>query len=103
VQDTTLIEGLRREGAEWAEEQLIELGAIVGSEEAIQWGTDANTFTPVLHTHDRYGHRIDEVSFHPAWHHLMRTSITVGTHALSWCAARPGAQVARTITPKGTA
>lgn len=97
-QDATLVESVQREGAGWATEQLTELGRIAGSEEAIQWGFDANTITPVLHTHDRTGQRIDEVTFHPAWHHLMRTSIGAGAHALSWRESLPARQVARAAT-----
>ena len=50
---------------------------------------------PVLRTHDRFGHRIDEVEFHPAWHDLMRTSVAHGLHALPWREPRRGAHVAR--------
>lgn len=95
LQDATLVESVRREGAVWAEQQLTALGAITGSEEALQWATDANTSIPELHTHDRYGHRIDEVSFHPSWHHLMHTSINAGAHALSWQEEHTGAHIAR--------
>jgi putative acyl-CoA dehydrogenase len=49
----------------------------------------------VLRTHDRYGHRIDEVEFHPAWHELMRTAVEHGLHAAPWAAGRAGAHVAR--------
>ena len=38
----------------------------------------------MLHTHDRYGHRIDEVEFHPAWHALMALGVAHGLHALPW-------------------
>lgn len=95
LQDATLLESLRREGAGWAEEQLTALGVITGSEEALQWAADANTYTPVLHTHDRYGYRIDEVTFHPSWHQLMRTSLEAAAHALSWREPIIGAHVAR--------
>ena len=94
-QDTALAEGVRREGAGWAERQLREIGALAGTEEAIAWGFDANTNPPVLHTHDRYGHRVDEVSYHPAWHHLMRTAVAHGLHAAPWREPGPGAHVAR--------
>ncbi|HYL92802.1 MAG TPA: acyl-CoA dehydrogenase family protein, partial [Alphaproteobacteria bacterium] len=60
-----------------------------------RWGVDANENKPVLHTHDRQGNRRDEVTFHPAWHHLMRTSIENRIHSLPWVESRPGAQVAR--------
>ena len=42
----------------------------------------ADSHPPVLHTHDRYGHRIDEVEFHPSWHWLMRTAVGWGLHAI---------------------
>ena len=42
------------------------LGDFVGSESAQQLAALANRFAPELRTHDRFGHRIDEVEFHPA-------------------------------------
>ncbi|EFH83273.1 isovaleryl-CoA dehydrogenase [Ktedonobacter racemifer] len=93
--DSALVAGIQREGAGWAEERLSELGRYLGSSEVITQGFEANTYPPELHTHDRYGHRIDEVSFHPAWHQLMGAAVNWGTHALSWREDRPGAQVAR--------
>ena len=95
-QDATLVESVRREGAAWITDHVTALGKVAGSEEAIQWSFDANTVTPVLHTHDRSGQRIDEVTFHPAWHNLMRTSINAGAHALSWREEQAGRHVART-------
>jgi putative acyl-CoA dehydrogenase len=93
--DRPLTEALRREGAEWAEEQARELGAICGSRQTIRWGFDANERKPQLHTHDRYGNRIDEVEFDPSWHELMRIGIGHGLHASPWRDPRPGAHVAR--------
>lgn len=99
TQDVTLAECVRREGADWAEERLTELGSVVGSEEVIGWGQDANTFGPVLRTHDRYGQRIDEVTFHPSWHALLRMAVQHGAHALSWQHEQPqGNHVARAAT-----
>jgi putative acyl-CoA dehydrogenase len=49
----------------------------------------------VLRTHDRYGERIDEVEFHPAWHALLRLGVEHGLHALPWAERRPGAHVVR--------
>lgn len=95
TQDAALVEGVRRAGASWAETQLEELGTLAGTEEAIRWGFDANTHEPVLHTHDRYGHRIDEVEFHPAWHHLMENAVEHGMHSSPWRNPQPGAHVAR--------
>jgi putative acyl-CoA dehydrogenase len=50
----------------------------------------------VLRTHDRYGHRIDEVEFHPSWHHLMEVAVSEGLAGAPWADERPGAHVART-------
>ncbi|HEU5326672.1 MAG TPA: isovaleryl-CoA dehydrogenase [Thermomicrobiales bacterium] len=95
TQDAALVESVRREDAGWSVTELTDLGALAGSAEAIQWGIDANVNPPVLHTHDRYGHRLDEVTFHPAWHRLLDIAIGRGLHASSWRTPRPGAQVAR--------
>jgi putative acyl-CoA dehydrogenase len=93
--DAALLEGLRREGAGWDESELHGLGALAGSEEAIAWGFEANRHPPELRTHDRYGHRIDEVAFHPSWHRLMEVAASHGLHAAPWRDPRPGAHVAR--------
>src|SRR5262245_13903691 len=92
--DRALVEGLRREGAGWAEERVARLGEIAGGE-PLAWGVQANASPPVLRTHDRYGNRIDEVEFHPAWHELMRVAVAHGLHALPWREPQPGAHVAR--------
>jgi putative acyl-CoA dehydrogenase len=93
--DCALVEGVRREGAAWAEDELSELGALAGSPTSIGWGFEANQNPPVLRTHDRFGHRIDEVAYHPAYHELMRTAVAYGLHAAPWADDRPGAHVAR--------
>ncbi|MFI8913730.1 acyl-CoA dehydrogenase family protein [Streptomyces sp. NPDC053513] len=93
--DPALLEALRREGAGWAEAEVRELGARAGGEEAQEWGRLAERHSPVLHTHDRYGHRIDEVEFHPHWHALMDVAVRHGLHGAPWRDERPGAHVAR--------
>ena len=93
--DRVLAEALDREGASWARPKLEEFGRLVGTEEAIRWGFQANDNPPVLRTHDRFGHRIDEVDFHPAWHELMRLSIEHGLAGLPWRETKAGAHVAR--------
>ncbi|MGI5452544.1 acyl-CoA dehydrogenase family protein [Streptomyces sp. CA-249302] len=95
-EDTALMEGLHREGAEWAEEDIRRLGLRAGSAEAQEWAELANVHEPVLRTHDRYGNRVDEVDFHPSWHHLMRAAVAAGLAATPWAEDRPGAHVART-------
>ncbi|HEX8347149.1 MAG TPA: hypothetical protein VF657_20785, partial [Actinoplanes sp.] len=63
--DPALRDGLRREGASWAEDDIRRLGRQAGGEQAQSWAEQADTHKPVLRTHDRYGNRIDEVEFHP--------------------------------------
>ena len=93
--DRTLVEAVRREGADWAEGEASELGAICGRADVIALGAQANENPPRLRTHDRFGNRIDEVEFHPAWHELMRVGIAHGLHSSPWREPRPGAHVAR--------
>jgi putative acyl-CoA dehydrogenase len=92
--DRVLSAALEREGAAWAREQVARVGTIAGGE-AMEWGRLANANPPILRSHDRYGHRIDEVEFHPAWHDLLRTAVGHELHALPWRTPRPGAHVAR--------
>lgn len=93
--DAALLEGLHREGAGWAEEDVRRIGRLAGSEEAQRWADEANRFPPTLRTHDRTGQRIDEVEFHPSWHQLMRVAVAEGGAGAPWADARPGAHVAR--------
>jgi putative acyl-CoA dehydrogenase len=93
--DPALLDALRREGAGWAEPGLRQLGLLAGSEQAQESGRLANEHPPKLRTHDRYGHRVDEVEFHPAWHDLLATATRHGLHATPWREQRPGAHVAR--------
>ncbi|MBD9735651.1 acyl-CoA dehydrogenase family protein [Streptomyces sp. H28] len=94
--DPALLEGLRREGAGWAEDDVRRLGLLAGSAQVQEWSHQANRHTPELRTHDRYGHRVDEVDFHPSWHHLMRSAVAEGLAAAPWADDRPGAHVVRT-------
>jgi putative acyl-CoA dehydrogenase len=93
--DAALRAAAEREGAGWATEELTHFGAIAGSAEAVTWGFQANQHPPVLRTHDRYGNRIDEVEFHPAWHEWLRLSVRHRLHCLPWVDPRPGSHVAR--------
>ncbi|KUI33458.1 acyl-CoA dehydrogenase family protein [Mycobacterium sp. GA-2829] len=90
-----LTEALIREGGEWGLDEVVELGALAGSAQAQRWGELADRNRPVLHTHDRVGHRVDEVEFDPAYHSLMETAIAHGLHAAPWADDRPGAHVVR--------
>ncbi|HET9097780.1 MAG TPA: acyl-CoA dehydrogenase family protein [Candidatus Baltobacteraceae bacterium] len=86
---------MAREGASSALIALTQLGAHAGSEEAQEWGRLANEYPPKLRTHDRFGHRIDEVEFHPAYHQLMRVATRNGLHAAPWVSSDPVAHTAR--------
>ena len=90
-----LIEAMIREGGGWGLDEVTELGALSGGATAQRWGDLADRNVPVLHTHDRYGHRIDEIEYDPSYHELMRIAIGHGLHAAPWADDRPGAHVVR--------
>jgi len=90
-----LVEAVGREGAGWVTGRAAELGRFVGGAPQQEWGRLANENRPVLHTHDRYGNRIDEVEFHPAWHQLMRMGVENELHSLPWTSDDPAAHTAR--------
>ena len=95
TENIALQEAVVRGGASWAKDHLSGYGARLGSAEIFDVARLANTHTPVLHTHDRYGHRIDRVEFHPSYHQLMELAVAYGNHAMAWMESRPGAHVAR--------
>ncbi|MDH6244848.1 acyl-CoA dehydrogenase family protein [Mycobacterium sp. OTB74] len=90
-----LAEALIREGGEWGVDEVHEVGAIGGSAKAQRWGELADRNVPILHTHDRYGYRVDEVEYDPAYHELMNVAVTHGLHGAPWADDRPGAHVVR--------
>lgn len=77
--DAALVEGVLRHAAPERHPELLrdlgDLGRSAGSAQAQRWGDEANRYEPELRTHDRYGNRIDEVEFHPAWHRLRSKSV----------------------------
>ncbi|MFG3497149.1 acyl-CoA dehydrogenase family protein [Streptomyces sp. NPDC047928] len=75
-----------------ARQELSALGTTAGSAQAQEWGVLANENPPKLRTHDRYGNRIDEVEFHPAWHRLLGHAVTSG---LTDAWGRPSGHVRR--------
>jgi putative acyl-CoA dehydrogenase len=81
--------------AGWASDRLYKAAAIVGSHEVQALARQANKFTPELVTHDRFGHRVDQVELHPSWHQLIAHGFRTETHSLAWTAKRPGGHVAR--------
>ncbi len=89
----SLREALEREGAGHYADRVREYAGIAGSE-ILKLGFQANEHTPVLRTHDRFGHRLDQVEFHPAYHRLMELGIGHGLASLTW-SGEPGARVGR--------
>ena len=65
---------------------LATLGALAGSAEMQRHARLANVHSPQLHTHDRFGRRIDEVEFHPSYHALMTAACEAGLHGTPWAA-----------------
>jgi len=76
-------------GAGEAHDELVRVGELVGSATYQEWSEQANTHKPVLESHDRWGHRIDEVRFHPAYHEVMRASMAHGVHSSPWAPDAP--------------
>jgi putative acyl-CoA dehydrogenase len=92
--DRTLAQSVARFDGAWGAAELATYGALAGGE-LVEHGRLANRYPPELNTHDAYGHRIDEVAFHPSYHHLMRTAIAHGVHGLPWETPRRGGHVVR--------
>jgi putative acyl-CoA dehydrogenase len=93
--DAALVGAVEAEGAGWAAPDLGAFGQALGRAETIELGALANRNPPILHAFDRFGHRRDEVEFHPAWHALMTIAVGQGLHSAPWADPRPGAHVAR--------
>lgn len=90
-----LVESVDRFGGAWANDEMREVGTLVGSESFQLDAELAHKFIPELRTHDRYGNRIDAVDFHPSYHRIMGEAIAHGAHTRAWAEPRPGANVAR--------
>ena len=90
-----LVEALIREGGQWGLDEVTNSARSPPAAQAKRWGELADRNQPILHTHDRYGHRIDEIEYDPAYHELMRVAIAARLHAAPWADQRPGAHVVR--------
>jgi len=93
--DIVLREAVTRERAGWAQGELGALGTTLGKPETVRLGFDANRNSPVLKSYDRFGHRLDEIEFHPAWHELLGIGLKAGLHSSPWAKPQAGAHVAR--------
>ncbi len=92
--DRALAEGVARHAGDWLTARATALGAAAGSEAALELGEQANRFPPELVTFDRYGRRVDEARFHPAYHQLMALAMQHRIHDIAWQPEGPGGHVA---------
>ena len=90
-----LVEAVRHYDAEWALQGLEEIGALVGTANFQTDAETANINVPTLATHDRYGHRIDEVHYDTSYHRIIAQAVAHGVHTSAWADPKPGANVAR--------
>jgi putative acyl-CoA dehydrogenase len=77
-------------GGEGHADRLSDFGARVGSAETAEWAMQANANPPQLKAFDRYGRRIDEVDFHPAYHRLMALGLDAGIASAAWSSGAAG-------------
>ena len=89
--DPTLRRAVARAGAAWHDAELVRQGAEYGAAATLRAAEDANHFEPELHTHSRTGERIDQVTFHPAWHTMMAMARRNGIANLPFLDERPSA------------
>jgi putative acyl-CoA dehydrogenase len=94
--DPALREALEREGGGWGVDRVHDFGAVIGSGEAQEHSARAQRNLPVLRSHDRYGHRVDEVDYDPSMHWMLRLGVEREVNSLPWRDPRPGAHVVRT-------
>ena len=97
--DPALQEAVHREGAVSACPDLASAGSALGTAAMFEHARLANRNTPILHTFNVQGERIDNIEFHPSWHALMQGIVARGYHTSPWVRqggrASPGAHVAR--------
>ena len=90
-----LVEAVAHYDAEWALGELHEAGKLVGSAAFQSDAELANRHEPTLHTHDRWGNRIDEVEYDESYHRIIASAVAHGAHTSAWADPKPGANVAR--------
>jgi len=84
-----LRDALRFNAPSLATAELSALGARLGSAEMQTHARLANLHTPVLHSHDRFGRRVDQIEFHPSYHALMALATSAGLHGTPWGSPHP--------------
>ena len=92
-----LVEAVARWGSDGgaAASGLHDVGALVGSAAFQRDAERANTHPPVLHAHDRWGNRVDEVEYDDAYHRIIAAAVGAGAHTSAWAQPGPGANVDR--------
>ncbi|QWC85305.1 acyl-CoA dehydrogenase family protein [Nocardioidaceae bacterium] len=93
--DAALTEAVLRHGDEAAYDSLADLGREAGRAETREHGMLANQNPPKVVPVDRFGNRVDEVSFHPSWHWLMERAVGYGLQASPWESDDPHAHLRR--------
>lgn len=93
--DTALKQIIANSVANWGEQRIHDLGGVLGKPEWIKKGFQVNEYTPVFHSHDSRGHRIDEVDFHPAYHELMQLAFEHDIPTLPWKSEKQGTHLVR--------
>lgn len=96
--NVVLAEAVATFGADWAVPQLGSVGELVATASFQADARLAHSSPPVLRTHDRWGQRVDEVDYHPAYHRIIGEAVAHGAHTGAWAKPRPGAHVARAAT-----
>ncbi|WP_341911438.1 isovaleryl-CoA dehydrogenase [Polaromonas sp. YR568] len=79
-----LRDALKFNAPQLATAELSALGASLGSATMQTHARLANIHTPQLHSHDRFGRRVDQVEFHPSYHVLMDAATRAGLHGTPW-------------------
>ncbi len=88
--DAALIGAVEAAGGEVHGERLSAFGGRCGAAEVVEWADLANRNPPKLKSFDRYGHRLDEVEFHPAYHSLMELGLGGGVSSAAWTTDQAG-------------
>ncbi|MEM9172970.1 MAG: acyl-CoA dehydrogenase family protein [Pseudomonadota bacterium] len=88
--DHALQDAVRHFSTAKHENHLTTLGSQCGNATTQLLVQQANQNPPSLHAFDQFGHRIDEVAFHPAYHDLMKLGIESGVTAVAWLGAEDG-------------
>jgi putative acyl-CoA dehydrogenase len=88
--DVALQAAVAAAGGETHADRLSAFGARTGSAETAAWAMQANENPPRLKVFDRYGQRIDEVEFHPAYHRLMTLGVEAGVSSAAWSGVAAG-------------